>query len=364
MPYTLTRFTFAICVLFALSACVSTPEKKTEFVPPVYPSPPDEPRIIYERTIFHSADIEEFSSTDRWRQIATGQGKAARPLSKPWGVAVHRGRVFVSDTAQRVVMMFDIPGKRFKMVGDRGAGKLMKPVGIDISKSGEVYVADATARRVAVYNLEGEFINAIGGEKYLERPTGVAVNREGTRAYVVDNGGISSRNHRVVIFDTKSGEHIKTFGVRGNGEGEFNMPLQATFNKDGNLYVVDSANFRVQIFDADGNFKDSFGKIGIRMGQFSRPKGIADDPDGNIYVADASFSNVQVFKSDGQLLMFFGGRATFNQPGGFMLMAGMDIDEDGRIYIVDQYFRKIDVFRPYAMKATEGYAASPLLKEK
>jgi len=360
----LTRFIITTCALLALSACVSTPEKKAEFVAPIYPSPPDEPRIIYERTLLNSANVEEFTSTDRWKQIATGQGKSARGMAKPWGVAAHRGRVFVTDTVQRAVLMFDIPGKRYKMIGVKGAGKLTKPIGIDISKNGVVYVADATARGVMIYNLDGEFVNVIGGKQYLERPTGVAVNHEGSRIYVVDNGGISSRNHRVVIFDARSGEHIKTFGVRGTGDGEFNMPLQATVNRDGNLYIVDSANFRVQIFDADGNFKSSFGEVGRRMGQFSRPKGIADDPEGNIYVTDAAFSNVQIFTSDGDLLMFFGGRTNFNEPSSFMLMAGMDVDEDGRIYIVDQFFRKIEVYRPYAMKATEGYAASPRFKEK
>ena len=124
---------------------------------------------------------------------------------------------------------------------------------------------------------------------------------------------------------------------------------------NGDLYVVDGGNFRVQVFRPDGSFAGQMGSIGNRTGQFSRPKGIDTDADGNVYVADSAFGNFQIFNASGQLLMFIGNRGTDGGPGMFMLPSGLAVDEDGRVYMVDQYFSKVDVFRPATLAADEGY---------
>jgi DNA-binding beta-propeller fold protein YncE len=121
------------------------------------------------------------------------------------------------------------------------------------------------------------------------------------------------------------------------------------------VYVVDGANFRVQIFESDGTYVDTFGTVGVYPGQFSRPKGVAADPDGNIYVTDTAFGNFQIFDADGQLLLFVGTRSETMEPARYMLPAGIGVDEDGRVYMVDQFFRKVDVFRPAAIGPGEGF---------
>lgn len=337
-----------------LAGCAAAPDKA--FVAPVFPLPPEEPRFIYERTLISSADVEVLSSEERFKMFATGVGRNARGLSKPFGVAAHRGRVYVTDTIQNAVVMFDIPGKKYSVFGNSGAGVLGKPLGIDVSESGEVYVVDSLGKRVVVYSPEGNFLRALGGREFLERPSGVAVNREGTRLYVVDTGGVSTDKHRVQVFDALTGEFIGTIGKRGKEPGEFNLPLLASVDGQGNLYVMDSSNFRVQRFGPQGEFQHTFGKVGRNLGDFARPKGIDVDGDGNIYVVDTSFGNFQIFDNDGQLLMFIGDRGEGNEPAKYVLPADIEVDEDGRIYVVEQFFRRIDVFRPYGLKAEEGYA--------
>jgi sugar lactone lactonase YvrE len=189
------------------------------------------------------------------------------------------------------------------------------------------------------------------------------VNREGTRLYVVDTGGVSNDKHRVQVFDALTGELIKTIGKRGNQPGDFNLPLLAATDGQGNLYVMDSGNFRVQRFSADGEFQHTFGKVGRNLSDFSRPKGIDTDRDGNIYVVDTSFGNFQIFNNEGQLLMFIGDHTEKNEPAKYILPADIEVDEDGRIYVVEQFFRRIDVFRPYQLKAEEGYATSAVGKK-
>ncbi|HEY0722079.1 MAG TPA: 6-bladed beta-propeller [Gammaproteobacteria bacterium] len=338
-----------------LAGCASAPDKA--FVAPVFPMPPEQPRFIYERTLISSADVEVLSSEEKFKMFATGVAKDARGLSKPFGVAVHRGRIYVTDTIQNAVVMFDIPGQKFTTFGISGVGILGKPLGIDIADNGEVYVVDSLGKRVVVYDGDGKYLRSLGGKENLERPSGVAVNREGTRLYVVDTGGVSSEKHCVQVFDALTGEFIRTIGKRGNEPGDFNLPLLASTDKDGNLYVMDSGNFRVERFDANGEFQHSFGKVGRNLGDFARPKGIDVDREGNVYVVDTSFGNFQIFDREDQLLLFIGERTEKNEPAKYILPADIEVDEDGRIYVVEQFFRRVDVFRPYGMKAEEGFAA-------
>ncbi|NOY63283.1 MAG: 6-bladed beta-propeller [Gammaproteobacteria bacterium] len=315
------------------------------------------PRFVFERTLIYSEDVEKETSMAAFQRFATGASLKVQGLVKPYGVAVRKGKVYVTDSAQSALMLFDIPGGRFKEIGTEEPGELTKPLGIDISPTGEVFVCDVAAQQVFVYDEEGVYQRAIGDRSIFKRPTGIAISPDGSRAYVVDTGGVDNEDHRVYIFSAASGELLSSFGTRGIKNGEFNLPLQAATAPDGTVYVVDGGNFRVQAFTPDGKFSHSFGSIGRLPGQFSRPKGIAADRDGNVYVVDTAFGNFQIFDKHGQLLMFAGERAQVGSPAKYMLPAGIDVDEDGRIYVVDQFFRKVDIFRPVHLSKHEGYAA-------
>lgn len=346
-------------VPFLVSGCAGTPPTGSDFEPPVYPPPPAEPRFVYERTLLYNDDVEEYTAGMRFKQYALGASRKLKGMVKPFDVSVHRGRVYVSDTVQRAVLLFDIPGQRYLEIGIEKPGALVKPLGVDTGPEGRLYVADVSAQRIMVYGPDGAFESSFGGSGQLRRPADVAVSRDGKRAYVVDTGGVDSESHVVHVFDTDDGRHIDTIGARGTDEGEFNLPLQGTVAADGTLYVVDSGNFRVQAFSPDGRFLSSFGSVGRLPGQFARPKGIATDSSGNIYVIDTAFGNFQIFNPQGELLMFVGERGQSGYPGKYMLPAGIAVDEDGRIYVADQFFRKVDIYRPVTLGAGEGYAAAP-----
>lgn len=336
-----------------------------EFVPPVYPGPPETPRFIYERTFRSSLDVKEITGMDRFKQVVTGTLSTGRGIAKPYGIAVYQGRVYVTDTVSRAILMFDVPGKNFKAIGVEGPGTITKPIGITVSKQGELYVADHTSKRIMVYNKDGDFLRAIGGSEYMRKPSGVAVSPDGSRLYVIDTGGVDNRkNHRMTIWDAQTGTFIKSVGTRGTEPGNFNLPLQASVAPDGTVYVVDGGNFRVQAFSADGDYLKSIGAIGRRGGQFSRPKGVGTDQKGNIYVVDTAFGNTQIFNPDGEFLMWVGNRGNSGRPGEYMLPAGVAVDEDGRIYMVDQFFKKVDVYRPYELKENEGWLSSVREKKK
>lgn len=353
-------------VLLIAAACAAVPACGTQgdtgspspVAEIVFPPPPAAPRFYFERTITGSADVARDAGASRWREILTGEVRQSTVFAKPFDVEACQGRVFVSDTVRRAVLMFNVPAGSFDVVGASEPGALAKPLGMAVDADCNLYVVDATLKRIFVYDQDGEFLRAIGGPDWFVRPTHVEVDPEGTRLFVVDTGGVGTEQHGIRVFDARAGEHLFDIGARGSEPGRFNLPRDIAMGAGGRLYVVDGGNFRIQVFEADGRYVGDFGSIGVRSGQFARPKGIAVDADGNLYVTDASFGNFQIFDADGELLLFVGSRSETPQPAGYMLPAGIAVDEDGRVYMVDQFFRKVDVYRPAGVAAGEGYLGS------
>jgi len=125
--------------------------------------------------------------------------------------------------------------------------------------------------------------------------------------------------------------------------GTFDRPTNAAVDSEGNVYVTDTFNARVQVFTAEGEFIREWGKRGNSAGTFMRPKGIAIDADDHIYVADSDFNNVQLFDTEGHTLMFFGDRGL--GPGTFTLPAGICVDRQNRVLVTEQYYGRLQIFR-------------------
>ena len=342
------RRRFAVSLLACFAGCAAPPPEKAadeDQGDRLWPKPPELPRFAFEIDLRSAADIFEDSDVDRTRRRLTGERlPSERVFEKPAAVAAREGRIYVADTVQRRVVVFDVPRRKVFAMGLRAPGTLAKPTALAIDGSRQVYVVDSTLRKVFVYDALGLFRRTIGEPATLLRPTGVAVNRAGDRIYVVDRADNDSELHRVLAFDA-DGRLVAEIGARGSAPGQFNIPVQASVAPDGTLWVLDAGNFRVQAFDTEGRFLRAFGEVGSGFGQFSRPRGIACDADGNVYVSDAGFGNVQMFDSQGRLLIALGRAARIDKPGRFGLVQGVGADETGRVYIVDQLFNKVEVLR-------------------
>lgn len=204
-----------------------------------------------------------------------------------------------------------------------------------------LFVSDAQFRSITCFSHTGEVIGRFGTES-LGRPGGIAIDKKLGRLYVAD-----AKECRIAVFDTKSFAFKGNFGAPskpGKPEnGSFLSPTNVAVDRQGDIYIADTLNCRIQILNSSGKFLRSFGVQGDRPGEFIRPKGIAVDSEGHIYVADAEFNNFQIFSPSGQPLLAVG--MLGSSPGEFALIAGLHVDSRDRIYTTEMYVGRIQVFQ-------------------
>lgn len=311
----------------------------------VWPPPPDKPRIKLEAIFSQRTDVEAKKSGWRKRIVGAAPAEPYDRLKKPVAVAFDpEGRVLVTDWESKALYRFDSEAQRMDVFGTRTNIRLKEPMGVEVAADGTIYVADAGESTVLAFAPSGD-LEAWYGKDDLDNPTDVAVSPDGTRLYVAD-----SKAHQIAVFDVASRKLFSTLGRQGAGDGEFAFPTALAFGPEGNLFVVDQLNARVQVLDPDGEYMDQFGGRGVGFGNFVRPKGIAVDETGFIYVTDFSFNNFQLFDADFSLLTFVGAGGT--APGSFKGAFGIAVQGE-RIAVVDQLGARVQIFRFLVPKAAE-----------
>jgi len=310
-------FMVLIAVVLSAAGCATAPKAKEETV--FYPPPPELPRYQFLVSFKGAEDIEGGMSA--FDSFITGEKGDRRKLVKPYGIAMHEGKIYVCDTGGAVIV-FDLEKKTYgQLKGAQGQGKLVQPINISIDKEGNKYVTDTLRKVVVIFDRNDEYVRTLG---IKEKWNPVDAVRYEDRIYISDPD-----NSEIKVFDSSSGDLIKKFG-----SGSLDRPLNLAFDERGYLFVSDLGRFQVLKFDRDGHLLQTIGKLGMNYGHFSRPRGVAVDRSGKLYVVDASFYNVQVFRENGQLLTFFGGGGAM--PGSLTLPAKVSLNYDNKKYF-EQY---------------------------
>ena len=270
-------------------------------------------------------------------------------LIGPYGIGVDsHGLVYVADQKVGAVFIFNTETRDVQLIRNGKEAHFGLINGIAIDDNDRLFVSDGKLHRVLVFKAlgEGEKLtheveNVI--EEGLKDPVGLAIDKENRFLYVVD-----TQQDQVLVYDADTLKLLRRIGTGGKNHwlttpGDFAAPSNVAVDKEGNVYVTDTLNNRVEIFDADGKFISLFGKHGDGPGYFARPKGIAVDGDGHIWVVDQYQDRVQVFDREGQLLTYLGEHG--NYPGQFASAVGIAIDKNNHVFVTDQYPARLQMFR-------------------
>ena len=335
----LTSFILAVTIVLGSGGCSREIDKAYPPHPDiVWPPAPEIPRIRFINAVSNPQDLRISRGVFK-KFFDYLIGKTAVSMVAPYGVETDlAGRLYTVDTFLRTVLVFDVKGNAFYPFS-AGQSKLISPIDVAIDENrGNTYVSDSQAGVVKIFKDRGRQLVGEIGKYVLERPTGIAVNPDTSELIVVD-----TKLANIFRYDLKDHRLKGTFGGRGSADGQMNNPTHVYVAGDGNIFVTDALNFRIQVFSSQGKFLKKFGRAGDSPGYFARPRGVAVDSDGNVYVVDALFDNIQIFDKDFRLLMAIGGPG--NGYGQFWLPAGIYIDPNDTIYISDNYNKRVQIFQ-------------------
>jgi len=221
-------------------------------------------------------------------QAATEEFNFASPV----GIAqAKNGDILVADSKlARIVRLDAATGKPR---GEFGFGDFDRPTGLAVdSGSGRIFVSDTNEHNIKVYDEAGKLIKVIGhggtagGE--FNAPTHLAFRNN--TLYVTD-----TFNARVQLFDSE-GKFLKSMGKRGQFIGNLVRPKGVTADSEGNVYIIESFHDYLLVYDQNGQFLLPVGGSGTDIGQFYLPSGVWSDDKDRIYVADMYNGRVVVFQ--------------------------------------------------------------------
>jgi DNA-binding beta-propeller fold protein YncE len=311
----------------------------------VWPNPPAIARIKYKMWFSSDKQIRNFKGNvqkkSAWMDRLAGTQQSdevfQRPfeLSEPYGTTVDsQGHLYVADQKVGAIFIFSTgESKNVDLIKNGTHAHFVRIIGLAMDDNDRLFVSDPGLRHVLVFNKDHKAEDVITDG--MASPGGLAIDTRNRFLYVADID-----LDLVLVYDADTLKLLRKIGTTGHNHeltspGDFSKPAAVAVDGEGNLYVADTMNNRVEIFDADGQFISSFGKAGDGPGYFARPKGIAVDGDGHIWVADGVQDRVQVFNREGQLLIAFGGHGLL--PGQFQGLVSISIDKNNRVFTTEIY---------------------------
>jgi DNA-binding beta-propeller fold protein YncE len=322
----------------------------------VWPSPPNIARVQW--LDYFAGEKIDYAQQDNTKpkaswmdRLAGGQSDEEKfnpksfpfQLIGPYGIAIDsKGLVYVADQKVGAIFIFNMESHETQLIRNGYEAHFNWINGLAIDDDDRLFVSDGKLHHVLIFNAKHEVESQI--TEGLQDPVGLAIDTENRFLYVVD-----TQQDQVLVYDADTLKLLRRMGTGGKNHyltspGDFAAPQNVAVDSEGNVYVTDTLNNRVEIFDADGNFISTFGKNGDGPGSFTRPKGIAIDSDGHIWVADEVQDRLQVFNREGQLLTYIG-MGHGNLPGQFEALVGVAIDKQNHVFTTEQYPGRLQEFR-------------------
>jgi tripartite motif-containing protein 71 len=319
--------------------------------------------------------LVEFDEAGNFVRTAGSAGSGAGQLSSPSAIAIDSvGNINVTDTANNRIVRFNENGVFSSIIGwnvnktkvegggtqleknrcaassghvcqagsvGNGEGQISEPIGITTTGGQNFFVVERANNRVEKFNPQGELLAKFGSTGseagQLKEPTAIAHTPiGGGYLWVADTG-----NNRIEAW-TSSYAYSRQYGKEGSGQVEFKKPIAVEADAEGNIFVGDMGNQRVQELSRGGDFITRFGGSGEF--EFSTPSGIFLDANGSLWVADPGRDQVQQWVT--RSLLFAGSRiGSFGTgTGQFNHPADVALDGKGNIWALDKGNHRIEKF--------------------
>lgn len=270
------------------------------------------------------------------------QGDLNTPLMKPMDVAKVGEYIYVSDTNNQQVQVFDSSGTPIFKFGKKGTGdgQFQFPYGITGDKDGNVYVSDLYNGKISIFSPKGKFIKYFTDENkktdFVKAPGGLRIF--GKKLYVTD---INQSKVMVYSLDGKKMLEISTATAK---DDTLDAPNAVTIDENQNIYVSDTGNQRLLVFDKKGKFIRLINGSTDGKGdsKFVNPRGIGVLGNGVVLMVDNMTHFVYGFDKEGNQIFQFGGLGSDKEQ--FYLPNGLFVDEKGEIFITDTVNQRVALY--------------------
>jgi tripartite motif-containing protein 71 len=270
--------------------------------------------------------------------VIAGEGWGTSPFSFPTGIVLDfLGNIFITDTGNNRVVECDPEGRFLREIGGFGweTGQFNRPTYLTTDNGLNVYVVDSQNKRIQRLDHNLNFVASLTVEKEgdflgLGLPEGIAFTTSGEIV-------LSDMQEDCLILLDNVFKYERSFGGFGGG-GSLRDPLGVFIDREGDIFVADSHNNRIAVFDQFGNYLKGFGDKTLNI-----PSGVTVDQNQLTYVANTGNNSISVFDRQGNLILDYKelgvGFSNLSRP------TDLKFGPNGKLYVVDSGNNRVVVFK-------------------